>query len=714
MTDTFTFNFVASGAAAPRSAPKKETKKERKARAHKAHAAKASASGRPTITIKKGVVTVKKAEREAPAAEPEAAAEAPAAPAAEAADAGPPSRKKRHAWTPAQEFSAFHLSPAELTRPRGDAAAPAAPRPRPAHDAGGARAAFVEAGYDDRLAAICSAPRGDRGGLGLATPTEVQTRALLALRSKKDALLVAPTGSGKTLAYALPVLEALAARNKGRGDGAGCLVLAPTRELCLQIADVVEVVARKYDVSIVPGAITGGERRKSEKARLRKGLSLVVATPGRLLDHLKSTACLKFDALDWLVFDEVDRLLDMGFGPQIDDIIRRLGAKTYVTVLVTATITAKLADLAKAHLGRDHALVEVAKRETAPGAVETIAMPETLAQSYAICTLKLRLGALAAMLRDHPHAKTLVFVSTCASAEFHADLLNRPECRRLWEGAAKAPRVAGRLHGNMKRDERRGAYVEFCRSGAAVLVATDVAARGLDFDAAKVEWVVQLDAPRDAGTYVHRCGRAGRAGNAGASTLVLLPSERPFLDALARRLRDGPPRRAALASKAHFDDAKATAAATVLEKLVAGDDDLGAKARDAFSAHVRAYASSAFRGRDAATDDAERDALHKAFHIRKIHLGHCAKAFGLRETPAKIAKRSREDRDDDGLDAKARRAAETRGGTKRSRNLKKQASSNKGHQSRSVGSTASHLKGKAHAAKKRKTLFASQVSEFGA
>ncbi|EGB11604.1 hypothetical protein AURANDRAFT_1519, partial [Aureococcus anophagefferens] len=427
--------------------------------------------------------------------------------------------------------------------------------------------------------------------LGLAKPTEVQTRALLALRSKKDALLVAPTGSGKTLAYALPVLEALAARKKGRGDGAGCLVLAPTRELCLQIADVVEVVARKYDVSIVPGAITGGERRKSEKARLRKGLSLVVATPGRLLDHLKSTACLKFDALDWVVLDEVDRLLDMGFGPQIDDIIRRLGAKTYVTVLVTATITAKLADLAKAHLGRDHALVEVAKRETAPGAVETIAMPETLAQSYAICTLKLRLGALAAMLRDHPHAKTLVFVSTCASAEFHADLLNRPECRRLWEGATKAPRVAGRLHGNMKRDERRGAYVEFCRSGAAVLVATDVAARGLDFDAAKVERVVQLDAPRDAGTYVHRCGRAGRAGNAGSSTLVLLPSERPFLDALARRLRAGPPRRSALASKAHFDDAKATAAATVLEKLVAGDDDLGAKARDAFSAHVRAYAS---------------------------------------------------------------------------------------------------------------------------
>ncbi|KAH8063853.1 helicase [Aureococcus anophagefferens] len=578
MTDSFTFNFVASGAAAPRSAPKKETKKERKARAHKAHAAKASASGRPTITIKKGVVTVKKAEREAPAAEPEAAAEAPAAPAAEAADAGPPSRKKRHAWTPSQEFSAFHLSPAELTRPRGDAAAPAAPRPSP------------------------------------------------------------PTTPARAHAARAPVLEALAARKKGRGDGAGCLVLAPTRELCLQIADVVEVVARKYDVSIVPGAITGGERRKSEKARLRKGLSLVVATPGRLLDHLKSTACLKFDALDWVVLDEVDRLLDMGFGPQIDDIIRRLGAKTYVTVLVTATITAKLADLAKAHLGRDHALVEVAKGDGA-GAVETIAMPETLAQSYAICTLKLRLGALAAMLRDHPHAKTLVFVSTCASAEFHADLLNRPECRRLWEGATKAPRVAGRLHGNMKRDERRGAYVEFCRSGAAVLVATDVAA--LDFDAAK----------------------------------------------------------------AHFDDAKATAAATVLEKLVAGDDDLGAKARDAFSAHVRAYASSAFRGRDlcanqifnptsislvdlhtgrdAATDDAERDALHKAFHIRKIHLGHCAKAFGLRETPAKIAKRSREDRDDDGLDAKARRAAETRGGTKRSRNLKKQASSNKGHQSRS-------------------------------
>ncbi|KAH8096031.1 helicase [Aureococcus anophagefferens] len=412
MTDSFTFNFVASGAAAPRSAPKKETKKERKARAQ---GARGQGVGERAADDHDQEGRRHRQESGARGARGRTRPRRSTSGASGEAAAGPPSRKKRHAWTPSQEFSAFHLSPAELTRPRGDAAAPAAPRPSQRRGAGarGVRRPATTTGSRPS-ARRRAAPR--RPGIG---KTHGGADPALWRSGRKRALLVAPTGSGKTLAYALPVLEALAARKKGRGDGAGCLVLAPTRELCLQIADVVEVVARKYDVSIVPRDHGGGANR---------------------------------------------------------DIIRRLGAKTYVTVLVTATITAKLADLAKAHLGRDHALVEVAKRETAPGAVETIAMPETLAQSYAICTLKLRLGALAAMLRDHPHAKTLVFVSTCASAEFHADLLNRPECRRLWEGATKAPRVAGRLHGNMKRDERRGAYVEFCRSGAAVLVATDVAA----------------------------------------------------------------------------------------------------------------------------------------------------------------------------------------------------------------------------------------------
>ena len=235
-------------------------------------------------------------------------------------------------------------------------------------------------------------------------PTQVQKLACAVLLERRDALVVAPTGSGKTLAYALPVVADLMRLDPevSRGDGTVALVVAPTRELGVQISEVFDALMRRVAAGrLVAGAITGGEKRKAEKARLRKGVPVLVATPGRLLDHLRSTACLTYRRLAWVVLDEVDRLLDLGFGPQVGDIMKKLtdgAARRPSKVLVTATVTAQLKDLAQTHLHAGFATVEAAKDEDARES--RIATPATLAQAHAIVTLKLRPAALCAMLRE--------------------------------------------------------------------------------------------------------------------------------------------------------------------------------------------------------------------------------------------------------------------------------------------------------------------------
>ncbi|KAJ1444764.1 P-loop containing nucleoside triphosphate hydrolase protein [Pelagophyceae sp. CCMP2097] len=588
--------------------------------------------------------------------------EKPAEPKPQPAPVKPkPVSRKNPAMISDGVYSAFHLSAHELSRKRGAATdAPVANAGRSKR--GGDASSFSSLGFDDRLALICTAPR-ERPveeevedeepaqkprtvrGLGLATPTAVQAESARFLLAKKNALIVAPTGSGKTLAYILPVLQSLhnASPKLCRADGTAALVLAPTRELCAQIEKVATAVATRYDISIVVGSVSGGEKRKAEKARLRKGVTLLVATPGRLVDHLGSTESLGLGRLEWLVLDEVDRLLDLGFGPQVDEVCTKLKLRAkagYATALVTATLSSRLSELASKHLGREHAVVQASgtfqeDRDLVTSSAARLFTPATLRQRHAIVTLKLRLAALCATLAAHPQSKTLVFVSTCAAAEVHAALLARDEARPLWEGgelAERAPRSVGRLHGSMERTERKGAYDDFCASNGGVLFATDVAARGVDFDEANVDYVVHLDAPRDVATYVHRSGRCARAGRDGVSILLLLPTERPLLDAIARRTGNAP-QRAPLALR---DDRAAQDAARTLEKVVLKDADLTELAQTAFSAHMRAYAAKPNNVREC--DDEEVRLLRQAFHLRSLHLGHAAKAFGLTETPSRVGR----------------------------------------------------------------------------
>lgn len=528
-----------------------------------------------------------------------------------------------------QAYSAFHMSAEELSRDvtssskeEGKTEVISAEADEEKDNYGDGFGAFVRLGISERMArAVVS--------LGLKRPTRIQLSAAGLLAKSCDTLIVAPTGSGKTLAYLIPMLDSFA--GACRRQGMRGLVVAPTRELCLQIASAASRLARVFDVGIVPGAIAGGERRKSEKARLRKGVTLVVATPGRLLDHLKLTASLRVEALEWFVLDEVDRLLDLGFAPRIDEISAAVGfakRQNIRSVLVTATVDARLQELAANHLGRDHAVAVASDNAIPPPGLATrlCVVPAGLKLEYTIVTLKLRLAALAALLAAHADRRTLVFVSCCASADFHARIAATCFKRRGFDS----------LHGSMNRDARQAAYKAFCDDPAyPVLFATDIAARGLDFEAAQVDWVLHLDAPRDVGSYIHRSGRAARAGRSGRATLLLLPTERPLLDAI--KSRDLPKlSRVALpsANLGNNDDAAATCRA--FQAAVADDVELLDAARAAFVAHLRAYAAKA----DAklVADACEKRHLDRAFRLRELHLGHAAKCFALADPPRTVAR----------------------------------------------------------------------------
>ncbi|CAM9328110.1 unnamed protein product [Chrysoparadoxa australica] len=274
--------------------------------------------------------------------------------------------------------------------------------------------------------------------MGLARPMLCQTAAVPVLLQGKNTVIKSETGSGKTLAFLLPIVNDLAKRSRriSRQDGTYAVIIAPTRELGVQIYEVLEQLVRPF-VWLVPGMVFGGEKRKSEKARLRKGVTILVATPGRLLDHLKATKSFLRNKTAWLVLDEADRLLDLGFEKQIKEIVSLFGlshgSHSAQVVMVSATITASVAKLAGKLLG-EYTSIDAdrlsctdinrggssLKKTKAPD--DQFAAPHQLVQHFLVVTQKLRLAALAAFLKAHARKKVIVFMSTCDSVDFHYNL----------------------------------------------------------------------------------------------------------------------------------------------------------------------------------------------------------------------------------------------------------------------------------------------------
>lgn len=344
---------------------------------------------------------------------------------------------------------------------------------------------------------------------GYTHPTDIQKAAIpLALRGR-DVLGAAKTGSGKTLAFLVPVLELLWRERWGPEDGMGALVISPTRELAYQTFEVLRKVGCGHDFSA--GLVTGGKAIEMEKSRIQQ-TNIVICTPGRLLQHMDETVSFDCSSLKILVLDEADRILDLGFQHTVNAIIENLPSERQ-TLLFSATQTKCVRDLARLSLVHPEyvAVHEHAKHST----------PHKLLQSYVRCALPDKLSLLYSFIRSHTTCKIIVFMSSCKQVKFVYEAF-----RQMRPGV---PLLA--LYGRQKHLKRMAVYNDFCRKKASVLLCTDIAARGLDIPA--VDWVVQLDCPEDADTYIHRVGRTARYEKGGKAFLFLLPSEeKGMLEAL--------------------------------------------------------------------------------------------------------------------------------------------------------------------------------------
>lgn len=332
-------------------------------------------------------------------------------------------------------------------------------------------------------------------------PTEIQRQTISFALLGKDVLGAAKTGSGKTLAFLIPVLECLYRQQWSSMDGLGALIISPTRELAYQTFEVLRKVGRNHEFSA--GLIIGGKDLKSESERIHR-TNIVICTPGRLLQHMDETATFHASNLHMLVLDEADRILDMGFADTINAIVENL-PKSRQTLLFSATQTKSVKDLARLSL-KDPEYVWVHEKAR-------FSTPATLEQSYVVCELYQKVNMLYSFIRSHLKKKIIVFFACCKEVQY----LFRVFCR-LRPGM---PVLA--LHGKQQQMKRVEVYRDFLKKQNAVLFATDIAARGLDFPA--VNWVLQFDCPEDADTYIHRVGRTARYKEGGEALLLLLPSE---------------------------------------------------------------------------------------------------------------------------------------------------------------------------------------------
>ncbi|XP_063288558.1 probable ATP-dependent RNA helicase DDX31 [Pelobates fuscus] len=490
--------------------------------------------------------------------------------------------------------------------------------------------------------------------------TSVQKLTIPALLSGKDAMVRSQTGSGKTLAYGIPVVQSLQGDTPKikRSDGPYALVLVPTRELALQSFNTIQKLLKPF-TWIVPGVLMGGEKRKSEKARLRKGINILISTPGRLLDHIKFTKSIHFARVRWLIVDEADRILDLGFEKDITAILNAVNSQCQErqNVLLSATLSQGVTRLADISLHdpvsvtvTDDAQCEkklTVKPESveATGEISSFAMPEQLCQHAVVVPIKLKLVTLAAFLMEKwkcaRKPKMIVFFASCELVEFYFTLF----CKVLTPiHSKKDPLVFLRLHGNMKQEERTEVFEQFTQTKAGILLCTDVAARGLDLP--QVTWIVQYNAPSSAADYIHRVGRTARLGAQGSSLLILIPSEAEYIQTLAgHKISISEMKMEDILCNLLTEDflkikrvenkksesrgpqavrERATVLQTKFEDYVHASPETALGAKKALQSYIRSYATYPKN-------------LKHIFHIRSLHLGHVAKSFGLRDAPHNLS-----------------------------------------------------------------------------
>ncbi|KAF4126704.1 ATP-dependent RNA helicase DDX31/DBP7 [Geosmithia morbida] len=539
------------------------------------------------------------------------------------------------------------------------------------------------------------------GKMGLERPTAIQKKVIPHLLSSSgDAFVQAETGSGKTFAYLLPMLHRvlqLSARDGSaqvhRDSGVFGIIVAPTRELARQTHTVLEQLIRPFPW-LVSTSITGGESKKAEKSRIRKGVNFLVATPGRLADHIDNTQALNLGTVRWLILDEGDRLMDLGFEEDLKKAINALkkvdlAYKTAsgtsldtlpgrrVSVLCSATMkmnVQRLGEMSLAEatfLAADKADIDDPTTATTIGQGQDVhKAPAQLHQSHLIVPAKLRLVTLISYLRSvfsrrGRTMKVIVFLSCADSVDFHYELLRDPnkaeerpaeasgrDAELLARTVSKAAYVTTpaspevilhRMHGSLSQPTRTATIRSFsaCKQPS-VLITTDVSSRGLDIPS--VDLVIEYDPAFSFPDHIHRVGRTARAGRSGDAVLFLLPgTEEGYIELLKTAgsptaqsfetvLQNG------LMSKIEFPvetSAKPTDGQTYHNKAETIQLHLEQRILSDNAKQLLELARNGFKShiRAYATHTKEE---RKHFDITELHLGHTAKSFALREPPGGI------------------------------------------------------------------------------
>lgn len=397
--------------------------------------------------------------------------------------------------------------------------------------------------------------------------THIQSMSIPSLLVGKDLIGAAKTGSGKTLAFLIPIVELLHKSQFSTRNGTGAIIISPTRELAMQIYGVAKDIYSNGKHSQTYGLIMGGANRRTEAERLAKGVNLVIATPGRLLDHLQNTKGFVYRNLLAFVMDEADRILEQGFEDDLRQILKIL-PKERQTMLFSATQTKKVEDIARVSINPQNAVyVEVPsedKQATAAG----------LEQGYVTVPSEKRFLLLFTFLKKNKNKKIMVFFSSCNSVTFHSELLNYIDVPVM------------DIHGRQKQQKRTTTFFQFCKQKSGTLLCTDVAARGLDIP--DVDWIIQFDPPDDPKEYIHRVGRTARgAKGKGRALLFLTPEETGFL----RYLKAAK----VTLNEYEFPTNKVANVQSQLQRLIEKNYYLNRAARDAYRSYLLAYASHSHR-----------------------------------------------------------------------------------------------------------------------
>jgi len=424
--------------------------------------------------------------------------------------------------------------------------------------------------------------------MGFTKMTEIQAETIPHLLEGRDLVGAAKTGSGKTLAFLVPAVELINKLKFLPRNGTGAIILSPTRELAMQTFGVLrELLMHHYHTY---GLLMGGASRHSEQTKLAKGINILIATPGRLLDHLQHTKDFNFKNLQTLIIDEADRILDVGFEEELKKIVKIL-PKRRQTMLFSATNSKKTEDLIRMALKKEPIYVGVEEKN------KDLATVAGLEQGYVVCPSEKRFLLLFTFLKKNRKKKVMVFFSSCMSVKFHSELLNYIDMP-VWS-----------IHGKQKQTKRTTTFFSFCNADSGILLCTDVAARGLDIP--DVDWIVQYDPPDDPKEYIHRVGRTARGeGGKGHALMILRESEIGFLRYLKKAKVP--------LNEFEFSWGKVANIQPQLEKLMHTVYFLHVSAVEAYKAFIRSYQSHA---------------LKNIYDVKSLDVKKVALSFGLTVPP---------------------------------------------------------------------------------